>query len=317
MTRVIGNQEIENILKEIDHQILLKTIEEGFIAYSEKRVVVPPVGHLGFQNPPGDVHIKYGYLQDDQYYVIKIASSFYDNPKIGLPSSNGLMLIFNQKNGELLSVLLDEGYLTDIRTALAGAVVAKYLAPNNVTNIGIIGTGTQARLQLHYLQYVTNCRNIFVWGRNKESLEKYTYDMKDSGWSITTTQNIEDITNSCNLIITTTPSTKPLLFAKQVRPGTHVTAMGADRKGKQELDPLIFQKADIIIADSIDQCMDHGDISHAIKDKLIDEKKIIELGNFIKSGSRRENDKQITVADLTGVAIQDIQIAKIIQEALR
>ena len=140
--------------------------------------------------------------------------------------------------------------------------------------------------------------------------------MKGSGFSITATEQIEDLTKNCNLIVTTTPSTQPLLLSDQIQLGTHITAMGADSKGKQELDPHIFQKADIVIADSKDQCIDHGDISHAITENLIPENKVVELGSFLKNGSHRETDQQITVADLTGVAIQDIQIAKIIHEYL-
>jgi ornithine cyclodeaminase len=316
MTRVVNKHEIVDILKQIDITTQLKAIEDGYVAYSEKKVVVPPVGHLGFQNPPGDVHIKYGAIQHDKYYVIKIASSFYENPHLNLSSSNGLMLVFSQKTGELLSILLDEGYLTDIRTALAGAVVSKHLAPEKITNIGIVGTGIQARLQLQYLQSITDCRTAYVWGRSKENLDKYLQDMKDSGFAITATENIDDITSNCNLIITTTPSKQPLLLADQIQPGTHITAMGADSKGKQELDPKIFQKADIILADSIAQCVDHGDISHAIEAKLLDESKIVALGTFIKQGLHRENNQQITVTDLTGVAIQDIQIAKIVYESI-
>ena len=135
------------------------------------KAVVPPVGELVLQDPPGDVHIKYGYLTDDDYYVIKIASGFYENPKLGLPSSNGLMLVFEQKTGELRSILLDEGHLTDVRTAVAGAIAARYLAPSNVSRIGILGTGIQARLQLQYLQPVTSCRDVIVCGRDQLKLD--------------------------------------------------------------------------------------------------------------------------------------------------
>ncbi len=130
--------------------------------------MVPPVGELLLDK--GEVHIKYGYLEQDEYYVIKIASGFYDNPKIGLSSSNGLMLLFSQQTGELLSILLDEGYLTDTRTAVAGAIAAKHLAPKNVSRIGIVGTGTRARLQLEYLKQVTDCRQVLAWGRGEAQL---------------------------------------------------------------------------------------------------------------------------------------------------
>ena len=160
---------LEQIKQAINISELLPAIEEGFKLYSQGKVVVPPVGHLNFENPPGDTHIKYGYIRHDEYYVIKVASGFYDNPKIGLSSSNGLMLVFSQKTGELPGILLDEGYLTDVRTAVAGAIVAKYLAPKHVRKVGIVGTGIQAHLQLKLLQYVTDCNEVIVYGRRRLS----------------------------------------------------------------------------------------------------------------------------------------------------
>ena len=118
MTKIFNLDQIKAALINIDP---VQAIEEGFVAYSRGKVVVPPVGEMIFKNPPGDVHIKYGYIVDDDYYVIKIASGFYENVKLGLPSTNGLMLVFDQRTGELASVLLDEGYLTEVRTAAAGA----------------------------------------------------------------------------------------------------------------------------------------------------------------------------------------------------
>jgi ornithine cyclodeaminase len=309
-TKVITLDEIKKIVAGIDPQALILAIEQGFVAYSEGRAIVPPVGLLQFKSPPGDAHVKYGFIQGDDIYLVKVASSFYDNPKQGLPSSNGVMLVFSQRTGELLSVLLDEGYLTDIRTAIAGAVVAKYLAPTKVDAIGIVGTGTQGRLQLQYLKDVLDYRRVYVYGRSDEALQRYVEEMKDQGFEITPTQNMDDVTSNCNFIVTTTPSTQPFIMADKVKAGTHITAMGADASGKQELDPLILQKADLVIVDSKSQCIDHGEASHAVQQKLVDADKLIELGGFIKSNSHRENDSQITVADLTGVAVQDIEIAK-------
>src|SRR5689334_23216544 len=123
--KILSRQQIEKLLCFPD---ILEAIEQGFIAYSQGETVVPPVASLHFEYPPGDCHIKYGYTKKGKYYVVKIASGFHDNPKIGLPAGNGLMLLFNKSTGELLSVLLDEGYLTDIRTGAAGCIAAKYLA---------------------------------------------------------------------------------------------------------------------------------------------------------------------------------------------
>ena len=149
---VVNLDQIKSILPKLD---LIKEIEAGFVAYSEGRVVVPPVGELSFESPPGDVHIKYGYIKNDDIYVIKIASGFYANKDIDLPTGNGMMLVFKQSTGQPIAILYDECYLTDIRTAVAGAVTAKYLSPRNVKNIGIVGTGVQARLQLRYLKAVS------------------------------------------------------------------------------------------------------------------------------------------------------------------
>lgn len=314
MTKIYDLPQIKNVLKDID---VIGIIEEGFVAYSQGRVVVPPVGEMVFENPPGDVHIKYGYILGDDYYVIKIASGFYENDKLGLPSGSGLMLIFSQKTGILTSILLDEGYLTDVRTAAAGAVAAKFLAPKNIECIGILGTGVQGHMQLEYLESVTPCRQAEVWGRNLEKLSRYKEDMEARGFFIRATQDIEDITSACRLIVTATPSTTPLLYEAHIRPGTHITAIGSDTAEKNELDPRILQMADIVAADSLSQCRDRGEIHHALKAGLLAQDKIVELGNLIANKNlRRSSVEQLTVADLTGVAVQDIQIAKAVFKAL-
>lgn len=311
--KIITLDQIKKSLNSID---VISVIEKGFIAYAQGNAVVPPVGELIFKDPPGDVHIKYGYIINDDYYVVKVASGFYENPKLSLPSSNGLMLLFSQKTGELLSILLDEGYLTDIRTAAAGAIAAKYLAPSQITRIGIIGTGTQARLQLQFLQKIIQCKDVIVFGRDSNKLLKYQADMQKIGFDVHVTQKSEDLTATCNLIITTTPSSSPVLSAKQIKKGTHITAVGADTPHKQELDENIFGLADVIVADSISQCTERGDISHAIKKKIVNKNRLIELGNIISGKSKgRSNNDQISVADLTGLAVQDIQIAKAVFES--
>ena len=188
--KILTLQQIKAVLPGVD---LMREIEAGFVAYSEGEAVVPPVGELVMQDPPGDVHIKYGYLTGDDYYVIKIASGFYNNPKLGLPSSNGLMLLFDQNTGALCAALLDEWHLTDVRTAVAGAIAAKYLAPSEVAGIGILGTGIQARLQLQYLAPVTSCRKAIVCGRDQDKLDAYREDMSALGFSVTTTSNAADV----------------------------------------------------------------------------------------------------------------------------
>ncbi len=314
MPEVYNLTQIKAALENIDS---LSAIEEGFIAYSNGKVVVPPVGEMLFDSPPGEVHIKYGYILGDEYYVIKIASGFYENVKLNLPTGTGLMLVGKQKTGELASILLDEAHLTNVRTAAAGAVVAKYFAPKNVHRIGIFGAGIQGRMQLEYLKPIVDCRDAVAWGLNQAELDRYKKDMEPLGFKVLTTLDADEIASSCNLIVTATPSKTPLLKAEQIRKGTHITAMGSDTTEKNELDPEILRNADIVVADSISQCQSRGEISVALKAGLIEEKNLFELGNVIQDKKlQRSSDEQTTVVDLTGVAVQDIQISKAVYEAL-
>lgn len=315
MTKFYQLDQIQRALKDVDP---VQFIEEGFIAYSRGKVVVPPVGELLFKDPPGDVHIKYGYIIDDDYYVIKIASGFYSKDSNQPAIQSGLMLIFKQKTGFLEAVLLDEGFLTNVRTAAAGAVVAKYLAPKKVSCIGIIGAGVQARMQLQYLNPIVACSDVFVWGLTQKELDNYKKDMEPLGYQIQTTLNANEVAAHCNLIVTVTPSVNPLVLVEYVQKGTHITAVGSDTKDKQELDPRILHNADIVVADSISQCLVRGEIFQAIKAGLLDKNNLRELGHVITDKHlQRTSDNLMTVADLTGVAVQDIQISKAIYERLR
>jgi ornithine cyclodeaminase len=313
LTQIFHADQIKQMVDQLDVTDLL---EEGFVAYSQNRVIVPPVGELIFEKPPGDTHIKYGYIKDDAFFVIKIASGFYENYKLDLPTGSGLMLLFSQKTGMLESILIDEGYLTDIRTAVAGKIVAKYLAPKNIKGIGVFGTGVQGRMQVQYLKTISDCKKIVVWGQASDDFDSFRLEMEKLGYDVQTTTATEDVTDKCNLIITATPSRTPLIRADQLMPGTHITAMGSDTAEKQELESQILQQADIVVADSIEQCMTRGEIYQAMKTNQITKKEVVELGNIITDPQlRRQTDQQLTVADLTGVAVQDIQIAKAVYQA--
>jgi len=313
MTHVFQKAEIIAATETID---VLHWMEQAFIAYSQGNTVIPPVGHLQFTDPPGDTCIKYGYQKGADTFVVKIASGFYLNPKIQLPASTGIMVVFSQKTGVPQAVLLDGGYLTDLRTGAAGAVATKYLAPQNFKTIGIVGTGTQARFQLLALRSITDCRDVLVWGRNEDHQNQYIEDMQSHGFQIRKTRHIEKLCEEARLIISTTPSHEPILLAKHIQPGTHINAIGADAPGKQELDPAIFHRAEIVVADSIAQCIEFGEISHAINTKQLESQRIRELGSLIVKNNVQRGVNDISVADLTGVAIQDVAIATAVTKHL-
>jgi ornithine cyclodeaminase len=311
VTAILNLRQIQDALDRIDPRTIVKEIADGFVAYSQGKVVVPPVGELIFDEPRGDTHIKYGYIRGDDYYVIKIASGFYDNPKIGLPASSGLMLLFSQKTGELVCVLLDEGRLTHVRTAAAGAVAAQYFAPTEIRRAGIFGAGVQGRMQLEYLRHVREIEDVIVWGIDQLELDKYKAEVEQKRFRVQTTFDAEEVASTCRLIVTATPSCKPLLEAGQIRKGTHLTAMGSDTPEKQELDPAILKMADKVIVDSMSQSLLRGEVHHALQAGMIGKDQVVELGTAILHEQlQRQSNEEITVVDLTGVAVQDIQISK-------
>ena len=226
-----------------------------------------------------------------------------------------MMLLFNQNTGVPEAVLHDEAILTDIRTAIAGQICASRLA-NEIHCIGIIGTGVQARLQVEYLQNITQCREIMVWGRNVDKVRKYKKDMERKGFTVSIQTNAKDVCKGCNLIITTTASKDPIIFKDDLQPGTHITAVGADAIGKRELGEGVLGLANTLVADSVVQCVERGEISHALSAREIKTKQICELGHILSGKSiGRKNREHITIADLTGVAVQDVQIATAVFES--
>lgn len=311
MTAVYGRAQIEEVIRPAE---VIVAVERAFVAYSKGEAVIPPVGQLDFEDPPGDCHIKYGYLKQDATFTIKIATGFWKNPERGLASSNGVVLVFSSRTGELLTIFQDEGFLTDMRTAAAGAVAAKYLAPARIECIGILGAGLQAKLQLDYLREVTDCRRVKLWARSRER----GLALKSTGFDIEVVDSPAKAAAAAQLIVTTTASRAWLLGAADVEPGTHITALGADGGGKQELEPRLFARAKIRAVDSLSQCSKYGDSAFALEQGLIRIEDLIEIGSIIDDATLpRRSGADITIADLTGVAVQDIAIAGLALKGLR
>lgn len=303
----LNPSQIEQRLKGVD---LVRLMEQAFAAFSHGEAVVPPPGELLFEDPPGEVHIKYGYLKAGDTYVVKIASGFWNNPAHGLSSSDGLLLVFKKNTGELAAVLNDRGRLTDLRTAAAGAVAAKYLAPEPIEAVGVLGTGIQAELQVQLLQAVRSCRNIVLWGRNPERADGYAQRMRDKGFLVEVAESPAEVAFRCRLIVTATASQEPLLRWSDVQPGTHITAIGADSADKQELDPAIIQQADLVVTDSRAQGRSRGELWHAYQADDAGMSRIVEIGEIISGAVKgRTEAGQVTVSTFSGLAVQDIAIA--------
>ena len=313
---VIRRPKIDDLVAGMDPMQLLKDMQQGFINYSQGRSVIPPVGELILPERNGEVHIKYGYTKQEAYYCIKIASGFYDNPALNLDSSQGMMLLFSQETGAPKAIMLDEGYLTNLRTAIAGALVAKAMSPTQVTGVGIVGTGVQARFQLEELvKSGFPVKKVWIWGRNPVKAKALQTHFSRQ-FEVNIASSTTELAQHCNLIITTTTAKNPLLTAADIQPGTHISAIGSDTPDKQELASDILGKANLVVADSLSQCAVRGEIFHATAAGELAPNAAVELGDLLAGDHPgRVDDGQITVADLTGVAVQDIAIADAVYQA--
>lgn len=307
----------KQIVSQLDVDLAVRRIEEGFVAFSNGKVQVPPVQAFAFEDANGDCCVKSAFIEGSDTFTVKVSTGFYDNSSKGLESNDGLMLVLSATTGQPLALLQDQGWLTCIRTALAGRIAARLLAPRHVNAIGILGTGVQARMQLEHLMPVTSCRQVIVWGRSDAELEAYKVFANGLGFQVQTTREPEVLARGTNLIVCATPSREALLKSEWVQPGTHITAVGADALGKQELDPALVAKASRIVVDSIYQCSQYGEVSHALKAGLIDQAQLSELGTLLAGcAPGRTPDDDITIADLTGVAVQDAQISRCALESM-
>jgi ornithine cyclodeaminase len=286
----------------LDEDAALIDVEWAFRRMHRGLAQVTAVGHLTFPRAHGDCHIKSAYIEDDAIYVVKVASSFYRNPQSGLPSSNGFMVVSCAHTGVTLALLHDHGYLTDQRTAMAGAVAARAIVRSGSSVLGIVGAGTQARLQARLIARMLGLPKVLVWARTDQAAAALASEIGG------TAVGLRDLCSRADLIVTTTPSTAPLLLSDMIEPGKRIVAVGADAPGKQELDPAILARARVIV-DSRAQCVDHGEAGWAVRAGLIQPDTLIELGALL-TDPIAFGDDEIVVVDLTGVAVQDVAIAR-------
>jgi ectoine utilization protein EutC len=303
-------QEIKQFIQ-IDQEAV-KVVEDAFSKLSENKAVMPPIMRVDIEDQNGEVDVKTAYIKGKEMFAIKISSGFFNNYQLGLPSGNGMMILINTKTGVPEAILLDNGYLTEVRTAAAGAVAAKYLSKENISTVGVIGAGSQARFQLRALQLVRNFNKVLVYARSEERAKIYANDIaSELGVEVEVVNSAEIAVRNSDIVITTTPAKEPIIQAEWLHPGLHITAMGSDAEYKQELDPKILAKADLLICDTKAQCARLGELHHALaKGVLTEESPIIEIGELTSlKVAGRKSDDQITVCDLTGTGVQDTAIA--------
>lgn len=289
----------------------IDAVEAAFAALAGDGVVMPPVLSMEFAEANGEVDVKTAYLPGFERFAIKVSPGFFDNPKIGLPSLNGLMVVLSAKTGLVEAVLLDNGYLTNVRTAAAGAVAARHLAPSQVRTAGVIGAGVQARLQMQAAHLVRPFEEVWVWAPRAEAAEDC------AGWLQETTgavahvaQNAEEVVRRSQLVVTTTPAREPVIMADWLHEGLHITCMGSDQHGKNELAARALVDADLYVCDRVSQCEIMGELRAAREAGLMTDRQPPELGQIITGAARgRLTEADVTICDLTGTGAQDTAIA--------
>jgi len=289
----------------------INCIESAFIALAEGDVVMPPILSMAIEAHNGEVDVKTAYVPGIDSFAIKMSPGFFDNPKIGLPSTSGLMVLFSAKTGVLEPLLLDNGYLTDIRTP-AGAVAARHLSRDDSRKACVIGAGAQGALQLKALCLVRPIEQAAIWASGLGKAEVLAKRLtKELDINVTAAQDISNVVTEVDIIVTTTPPLMPLVTSDWLRPGQHITAMGSDQHHKNELQSECLVRDNLYAPDCQSQTKKLGELHHALNDGLIDSNKIFaELGDIVAgltTGRRSAND--ITICDLTGTGVQDTAIA--------
>lgn len=292
-------------------------VEAAFKSLAGGSVVMPPIMTLLVPDHNGEVCVKSAYVPGIDSFAMKMSPGFFDNPKLGLPSTLGLMVLFSSKTGMLEALLLDNGYLTDVRTAAAGAVAARHLAKEDSRTACVIGAGVQAKLQLKALALVRPLGSVVIWARDTSKADALAAELRDEmGIKVKAQEDIAAAVGSADIVVTTTPSATPIVMADWLQPGQLVIAMGSDQEHKVELEPACLARADLYVPDSQSQCAVKGELRSALDAGVASpDRQFAELGDIaVGSAPGRRSDNQIIIADLTGTGVQDTAIATLARQ---
>jgi ornithine cyclodeaminase/alanine dehydrogenase len=303
----------EVIQRELTMAKVIDLVEEAFAADARGRAITFPaiVDYVGKAH--AHFGLKSGYLNLDgnrEVLGLKAGGYWLRNQELhGLPNHRATMLLINPDTGEALAVM-PANTITRMRTAAAGAVAARYLARQDATTVAVVGTGEQAHAQLEALRLTRKIAKVHVWGRNPAAVASYVAAWQSADIDARAAGSLEDALAAADIVVTTTPSTAPLVLDAWVRPGTHINAIGSDGAGKRELEPALIRRAKFV-ADKTSQSETIGELQQLTRDATQDRPLLhAELGQ-ICAGLRvgRENREEITIFDSSGVSFQDLVVA--------
>ena len=309
----------EAILPLLDIPAIIGAVKQGFIAFHKGDICCPTPMQLLFHGEDGafkaDCHVKSAQGKAQEYFVIKIASGFYDNAAKGLPVNNGMVMVFSALSGEPVALLQDEGWLTAWRTAAAGALAASLREVSLDSTLGIIGTGLQAELQALFITQYLGLTRVALYGRSSQKAEHLAQTLRQKGLHVKVMASPKELCHTAAIVVTTTPSTSPVLHVNDLPKSLHLVALGSDSPGKIELDPAILGKAEAIITDDVEQCLHHGEFGAAVREGQVSPTSALPLGALLKKETRLKGG--ISVIDLTGLGVQDLAIASWVMHTLK
>jgi ectoine utilization protein EutC len=293
-------------------QEAISVVADGFASLAAGQATLPPIVRVDVPEHKGEVDIKTAYIRGFDSFAIKIAAGFFDNHRLGLPTGSGMMVLVSAKTGRPEAVLLDNGYLTDVRTGAAGALAARHLACTRVETAGVIGSGMQARYQIVALKQVRDFQRLMVYGIVPDQVEQYAAEMASVlDVKVVRAEDVETVVRNSEVVVTCTPAKEPYLKAEWLHPGLHITAMGTDSEDKQELYADALGRADLLVCDRKSQSFRLGEFHNGLEAGILSpDDPIVELGDLILGREPgRTSENEITICDLTGVGVQDTAIA--------
>ncbi|RKJ98483.1 ornithine cyclodeaminase family protein [Alicycliphilus denitrificans] len=306
--RLVTQQEISQVLT---FENLIPALRQGFIDYTRGLAHSAPITNIDFPASHGEMHIKPGYLESTSDACVKVVTCFYDNPRQGLPTRDGCVVVASREDGRMKALLADAGLITDMRTAGSSAVAVDFLQRRQEIDLGLVGSGTQALWHARAIATVRTLRSVRVWGRDaskaRELCERITAELGVAAEPANLAEALD-----CDVIVTATPAREPIIGNQALKAGAVIVAMGADAVGKRELGEEAVKRVAQFVADDAAQCRKYGELQWLPEECLA-----LELGRLLTGQEHYQPDgSDVVVYDSTGLGFQDAVGARLVLEAL-
>ncbi len=309
--RALTDEDVQRMLPIKD---VIDVVEEGFRLFSLGKTVAPPRMRVPVERYGGDILLMPCLAPDLGIFTTKIVTVFPKNLSVGLPTIQAVLIGVNPENGA--PYLVSEARaLTGLRTGAATAISIKYLARKDSKTLGIVGCGYQARWQLLAATEVHNFEEIRIYDIDNSRMQNFKNSFKEIfGEKILSERSVDDLVSASDVIITATTSKAPFVKKRMVRPGTHISAIGAYTPEMAELEAELIAESKLVVDSREAALLEAGDIIQAIKRGLMTEEKIYaEIGEIIagKKMGRTSSD-EVTIFKSVGLSVQDAAAASLL-----